>query len=88
MVVAQLVGNAYRHALAPRRVRLRRVPGHDLVEVEVEVEDGSPSRLPVLGRLDTPERGRGLLMVDRPWVDWGHRPGTDRKTVWVEVRLV
>jgi hypothetical protein len=86
VVAAQLVGNAYRHAAAPRRLRLRRVPEHDVVRVEVE--DASPSRFPVLGRLDTPQHGRGLLMVNRLSVDWGHRSQHDRKTVWAEVRLV
>ncbi|ONI89996.1 hypothetical protein ALI22I_13865 [Saccharothrix sp. ALI-22-I] len=85
VVAAQLVGNAYRHARAPRRLRLRRVPGRGLVRVEVD--DGSPSLLPVPGRLDTPEHGRGLLMVNRLAVDWGHQPRGDRKTVWAEVRL-
>ena len=86
VVASQLVGNAYRHARAPRRLRLRRLPEHELVRVEVE--DASPSRLPVLGRLDTPEHGRGLLMVNRLSVNWGHeRRNGDRKTVWAEVRL-
>ncbi|WP_158854807.1 ATP-binding protein [Saccharothrix deserti] len=86
VVAAQLVGNAYRHALAPRRLRLRRLPDRGLLRVEVD--DGSPSLLPVLGRLDTPAHGRGLLMVNRLSVNWGHRPRGDCKTVWAEVRLV
>jgi len=86
VVAAQLVGNAYRHAKGPRRLRLRRGPEADLVRVEVE--DRSPSRFPVLGRLDTPEHGRGLLMVNRLSVNWGHQPRGDHKTVWAEVRLV
>ena len=86
VVAAQLVGNAYRHARAPRRLRLRRRPEAEMVRVEVE--DGSPSRLPVLGRVDTPAHGRGLLMVNRLSVNWGHRPRGDHKTVWAEVRLV
>ncbi|MFJ6671191.1 ATP-binding protein [Actinosynnema sp. NPDC091369] len=85
VVAAQLVGNAYRHALAPRRLRLHRPPGRDVVRVEVD--DGSPSRLPVLGRLGALEHGRGLLMVNRLAVDWGHHSDSDRKTVWAEVRL-
>ncbi|XVS61110.1 ATP-binding protein [Actinosynnema sp. CA-299493] len=85
VVVAQLVGNSYLHATGPRRLRLRRGPDADLVRIEVE--DGSPSRLPVLGRLDTPAHGRGLLMVNRLSVNWGHRPRADHKTVWAEVRL-
>jgi hypothetical protein len=85
VVTAQLVGNAYRHARAPRRLRVRRGPEADVVRVEVE--DGSPSRFPVLGRLDTPAHGRGLLMVNRLSVNWGHQPRGDHKTVWAEVRL-
>lgn len=86
VVAAQLVGNAYRHARAPRRLRLSRSDDGDVVRVEVD--DASPSRLPVLGRLDTPSHGRGLLMVNRLAVNWGHRPWRDHKTVWAEVRLV
>ncbi|WP_447007461.1 glycosyltransferase [Saccharothrix isguenensis] len=86
VVAAQLVGNAYRHARAPRRLRLHRSGDGDVVRVEVN--DASPSRFPVLGRLDTPEHGRGLLMVNRLSVNWGHRPRRDHKTVWAEVRLV
>jgi hypothetical protein len=86
VVAAQLVGNAYRHAAGPRRLRLRRGLEADLVRIEVQ--DGSPSRFPVLGRLDTPAQGRGLVMVNRLSVNWGHRPHDDQKTVWAEVRLV
>ena len=86
VVTSQLVGNAYRHAREPRRLRLRR--GHDADVVRIEVEDGSPSRFPVLGRLDTPAQGRGLLMVNRLSVNWGHQPRGDHKIVWAEVRLV
>ena len=85
VVAAQLVGNAYRHARAPRRLRMYRLPDGGLVRIEVG--DGSPSLLPVLGRLDAPEHGRGLLMVNRLSVNWGHRRDDDRKTVWAEVRL-
>ncbi|MCE6995386.1 ATP-binding protein [Saccharothrix sp. S26] len=85
VVTAQLVGNAYRHAHAPRRLRMYRLPDRDLVRIEVG--DASSSLLPVLGRLDTPEHGRGLLMVNRLSVNWGHRRDADRKTVWAEVRL-
>lgn len=86
VVAGQLVGNAYRHARAPRRLRLDRSDDGEVVRVEVD--DASPSRLPVLGRLDTPAHGRGLLMVNRLSVNWGHRPRRDHKTVWAEVRLV
>lgn len=83
-VTWQLVANAYRHASAPRRLRLFR--SHEPGVVRVEVEDASPSRLPVLGRPDTPALGRGLLVVNRLSTRWGHRPDGDRKTVWAEVR--
>jgi anti-sigma regulatory factor (Ser/Thr protein kinase) len=84
VVTAQLVVNAYRHARAPRRLRMYRLPERDLVRIEVG--DASSSLLPVLGRLDTPEHGRGLLMVNRLSINWGHRRDADRKTVWAEVR--
>ncbi|MEU4742065.1 ATP-binding protein [Actinosynnema sp. NPDC023658] len=84
VVAAQLVGNAYRHARAPRRLRVYPLPDRDLVRIEVG--DASSSLLPVLGRLGAPEHGRGLLMVNRLSVNWGHRHDADRKTVWAEVR--
>ncbi|MFD1146999.1 ATP-binding protein [Saccharothrix hoggarensis] len=86
VVAAQLVGNAYRHAGPPRQLRLRPSRARDVVRIEVD--DGRPSALPVLGRVDTPEDGRGLVMVNRLAVNWGHRSQGDRKTVWAEVRLV
>ncbi|MEU4745294.1 ATP-binding protein [Actinosynnema sp. NPDC023658] len=83
VIAAQLVGNAYLHAGPPRRLRLHRVGD----VVRVEVDDSSPSRFPVLGRLDTPEQGRGLLMINRLSVNWGHETRGDCKTVWAEVRF-
>jgi hypothetical protein len=85
VVATQLVDNAYRHARAPRWLWMHRLPDRDLVRIQVG--DGSPSRLPVLGRLAAPEHGRGLLMVNRLSVNWGHERDADRKTVWAEVRL-
>ncbi|WP_158846084.1 ATP-binding protein [Saccharothrix deserti] len=83
LIAAELVGNARRHAEGPWRVRLYRVD--DRRVVRVEVEDRSPSLLPVLGRADDPSLGNGLLLVNRLSVRWGFDHHVDRKVVWAEV---
>ncbi|MFD0205092.1 MULTISPECIES: ATP-binding protein [Saccharothrix] len=82
-IAAELVGNARRHAEGPWRVRLLRVDERHVVRVEVE--DRSPSLLPVLGRPDDPTAGNGLLLVNRLSVRWGFDHHEDRKVVWAEV---
>ncbi|WP_342751461.1 ATP-binding protein [Saccharothrix carnea] len=83
LIAAELVGNARRHAEGPWRVRLLRVDERHVVRVEVE--DRSPSLLPVLGRPDDPAAGNGLLLVNRLSVRWGFDHYEDRKAVWAEV---
>ncbi|MFI9011163.1 ATP-binding protein [Actinosynnema sp. NPDC053489] len=86
LVCTELVSNAYDHACAPRRLRVHR--SHNRQSLRVEVDDGSPDRLPVAGssRLGT-FRGRGLIMVDNLSRRWGTRLCADGKTVWAEVPL-
>ncbi|MFE9749924.1 ATP-binding protein [Saccharothrix saharensis] len=83
LIAAELVGNARQHAEGPWRMRLLRVDGRHVVRVEVE--DRSPSLLPVLGRPDDPTAGSGLLLVNRLSVRWGFDHHEDRKVVWAEV---
>ncbi|WP_447001846.1 ATP-binding protein [Saccharothrix isguenensis] len=85
LITAELVGNARRHAEGPWRVRLWRVD--DRRVVRVEVEDRSPSLLPVLGRADDPSLGNGLVLVNRLSVHWGFERHGDRKVVWAEVPM-
>ncbi|XVS60703.1 ATP-binding protein [Actinosynnema sp. CA-299493] len=84
-IATELVGNARRHAQGPWRMRLRRVDDRQVVRVEVE--DRSPSLLPVLGRPDDPTGGSGLLLVNRLSVRWGFDHHEDRKVVWAEVPI-
>ncbi|MFE2758020.1 ATP-binding protein [Actinosynnema sp. NPDC059335] len=83
LIAAELGGNARRHAEGPWRMRLAHVGERSVVRVEVE--DGSPSLLPVLGRPDDPAAGSGLLLVNRLSVRWGFDHHEDRKVVWAEV---
>jgi anti-sigma regulatory factor (Ser/Thr protein kinase) len=83
LLVTELVSNAYDHGTGPRSVRLRRSP--DRSHVRIEVDDASPDDL-TFGRSRLgPNRGRGLVIVDKLAKDWGVdvRPGG--KTVWAEL---
>lgn len=85
LVANALLSNAFRHADSPRRYRVLRPRSGEVVRVEVE--DGSPERLPVLGRFGSvlhPE-GRGLLLVNRLAALWGVVPQGVCKTVWAEI---
>lgn len=86
LVCTELVSNAYDHACAPRRLRVRRAGDRDALRIEVT--DGSPDSLPVTGvsRLGA-FRGRGLVMVDSLSHRWGTHCGTECKTVWAELPL-
>ncbi|WP_158850207.1 ATP-binding protein [Saccharothrix deserti] len=84
LIADALLTNAFEHALGPRRLRLS-YPQDGRV-VRVEVADGSPERLPVLGKLGgLGVRHRGLLLVNRLSSRWGVDPHAAYKTVWGEV---
>jgi hypothetical protein len=84
MIADALLTNAFEHASAPRRLRLRRPRGERVVRVEVD--DASPERLPVLGKPGARGlRNRGLLLVNRLSSGWGVDPHERHKTVWGEV---
>ncbi|MFC6094007.1 ATP-binding protein [Saccharothrix lopnurensis] len=83
LVVTELVANAYDHGCVPRRVMLRR--SVDPCAVHIEVEDGSSGE-PTLGRSRLgPQRGRGLVIVDRLSKEWGTVRHAGGKTVWARV---
>lgn len=82
LIAEELVANARRHAGGPLLIRLRR----EGRAVRVEVQDRSPSLLPVLGRPDVPTHGTGLLLVNRLSSHWGFRCEDGYKVVWAEVR--
>ncbi|MEV6717376.1 ATP-binding protein [Lentzea sp. NPDC051208] len=85
LIMTELVENAYRHADGPRRLCVRLVRERSVIRIEVE--DGSPARLPVLGRHSHTEcDGAGLVIVNRLSTHWGCRRRTVAKTVWAEVR--
>jgi anti-sigma regulatory factor (Ser/Thr protein kinase) len=86
LVCTELVSNAYDHARGPRDVRVALWAGGRVVRVEVD--DGSPQRLPALGRSSAGDfRGRGLVLVERVASRWGVRTRGDHKTVWAEFSL-
>ena len=84
LIADALLTNAFEHAEAPRRLRLSRRP--DAHVVRVEVHDGSPELLPVLGKPGGRGlRHRGLLLVNRLAFRWGVDPEHNYKAVWGEV---
>ncbi|MCC8249939.1 ATP-binding protein [Saccharothrix luteola] len=84
LIADALLTNAFEHAEAPRRLRLSHRP--DAHVVRVEVHDGSPELLPVLGKPGGLEpHHRGLLLVNRVASRWGVDPQADHKAVWGEV---
>jgi anti-sigma regulatory factor (Ser/Thr protein kinase) len=87
LVCTELVSNAYDHACSPRRLRVHRSRDRDALRVEVD--DGSPDRLPVAGKSRLGAfRGRGLIMVDNlSGRRWGTHLGVEGKTVWAELPL-
>jgi anti-sigma regulatory factor (Ser/Thr protein kinase) len=81
LVCTELVTNAIEHAAAPRRLRVS-VGGEVL---RIEVDDGSPARLPVVGRSRLgPYRGRGLVLV-AALASWGLDRDESAKTLWAEL---
>ncbi|GGN28824.1 ATPase [Lentzea pudingi] len=81
LVATELVSNAYDHAAGPRTVRLECKP-----HVRITVEDGSPERMPVMGRSRLGEdRGRGMILVQSIGRSWGVERRAGAKAVWVEL---
>ncbi|WP_329791469.1 ATP-binding protein [Lentzea sp. DG1S-22] len=84
LIMTELVENAYHHADGPRRLCVHLV--RERGAIRIEVEDASPTRLPVLGRHGHPDSdGAGLLIVNRLASHWGCRRRNAAKTVWAEV---
>lgn len=79
----ELVTNAVLHARTECTVRLEL--NGELIRVEVEDRDVTPPRPNVGPELATAS-GRGLILIERVAVDWGHESLPDGKIVWCEVR--
>ncbi|WP_067823885.1 ATP-binding protein [Nocardia inohanensis] len=81
-VFDELVSNACRHGLAPRRCR---VSLREHARVRIEVDDTGPDT----PHLRTPDGtgGRGLILVDALATAWACNRHHDRKTVWAELVL-
>ena len=83
LVVTELVANAYDHGAAPRRVRVRRLT--EPCAVRIEVDDAGDGDVVVGESRVSPERGRGMVLVDHCSADWGVDRHDDGKTVWAEI---
>ncbi|SDG61109.1 Anti-sigma regulatory factor (Ser/Thr protein kinase) [Lentzea fradiae] len=77
----ELISNALRHSVAPRRLHLVRGPAF----LRVEVEDGSP--VPATPREGTLTGGRGMMLVGVLAAQWGQRATGQGKVVWAEFTL-
>jgi anti-sigma regulatory factor (Ser/Thr protein kinase) len=84
LVVSELIGNAYQHA-----------PGHDTVELEVllhegtvtiRVSDGSALRPMMRAASEDDSTGRGLMIVEALSQRWGYEDHEGGKQVWAEIR--
>lgn len=84
LLLSEVVTNAVRHAdLDEResiRVHVRLHPG----VVRVDVSDPGPGFDPRLDRIEEPDAGWGLRLLDRLATRWGVERGA-RTTVWFEV---
>ncbi len=77
LVVDELVSNAYRHATAPKLLRV----GRTAENVLVEVSDGDP----VAGVVRVVALRYGLRLVGQLSLDWGVRTDNRGKVVWALV---
>lgn len=77
----ELVSNALRHSVAPRRLHLVRGPAF----LRVEVEDGSAA--PATPQEGTLSGGRGMTLVGVLATRWGQRATACGKVVWAEFAL-
>ena len=79
LVVSELVSNAIEHAGTMINVKFN----YRTRYLHIAVRDGSPEE-PRMAQPDpdSPERGRGLILVDGLAVHWGSLPSRDGKVVW------
>ncbi|GAA3464916.1 ATP-binding protein [Saccharothrix longispora] len=86
LVATELAANACDHAAAPRHLLLRRERAGGGSILVVEVRDGTPDRLPLVGRSTLGEhRGNGMRMVLTLCQDWGVRRMAEAKVVWARL---
>ncbi|MGW8360903.1 ATP-binding SpoIIE family protein phosphatase [Streptomyces wedmorensis] len=83
LVVSELVGNVFRHASGPARLRLLR--SRTLI---CEVYDGSPTTPRIRRAASTDEGGRGLQLVAAVSQRWGTRFLSEGKCIWSEQALM
>ncbi|PSL52052.1 anti-sigma regulatory factor (Ser/Thr protein kinase) [Saccharothrix carnea] len=83
LVITELVSNAYDHGVGPRAVRLR--CSADRGVVRIEVDDASADDLTYGRSRLGPNRGRGLVIVDKLAGTWGVERHPGGKTVWAEL---
>jgi anti-sigma regulatory factor (Ser/Thr protein kinase) len=80
LCVSEVVTNAVLHTTSPQRMSV----SQDASTVRVEVADGD-AHAPLLGDHDPfATSGRGLLILDKLALRWGHQPTREGKAVWFE----
>jgi anti-sigma regulatory factor (Ser/Thr protein kinase) len=84
VVVAELLSNAIRHTTEGEVIRLRiaRRPGGVL---HIEATDTDPKPPEYVIAADDDESGRGLFLVRAVAVNFGWRPRSGGKTLWVHL---
>lgn len=83
LVVSELVSNAVQHAGTPLTVRIIRIAGGLLVEVD----DAGPGEPHIIPPSERGVGGHGLAVVARLSDAWGHKARAGGKTVWARLLL-
>ena len=86
LVAVELVTNAFDHGDGPRLIRMSRTRTPCRVNIEVEDSNCLPVTLG-RSRLDSANRGRGLVIVDKLADSWGAvlHLEAETKTVWAQI---
>ncbi|MGJ5756119.1 ATP-binding protein [Streptomyces puniciscabiei] len=86
LVTSELVTNALVHA-AGERIACRLHGTADRIRIEVEDQDGGPTRPAARRPGSDDQHGRGLFLVDALCRDWGvtPAPGRPARVVWAEL---
>ncbi|WP_244189188.1 ATP-binding protein [Streptomyces incarnatus] len=86
LVTSELVTNALVHA-AGERITCRLHGTADRIRIEVEDQDGGPTRPAARRPGADDQHGRGLFLVDALCRDWGVTPvpGRPARVVWAEL---
>ena len=81
LVASELVSNALRHAAPALCLQVDAAADR----VRVEVHDAGTTAPTMQQPADDSGGGRGLWLVDRLSIEWGHRPHEVGKVVWADV---